>query len=62
MVAPVSAKRQCVHYYANQIYKLYNNLQHPFDVSEDYKKQIQYDLELPYSDPLRKNLIEMTYC
>ena len=61
MVTLALTKKQWIQYYANQIYNLYNNLQHPLDVSEDYKSQIECDLELSHSDPLRKNMIEMTY-
>ena len=62
MVAPALTKTQWIQYYASQIYNLYNCLQHPLDISEDYKTQIKRDLEPSYSDPLRRNMIEMTYC
>jgi hypothetical protein len=61
MVTMALSKSQWIQYYANQIYSLYNTLQHPLDISEDYKIQIKCDLEAAYSEPLRRNMIEMTY-
>ena len=61
MVAPALTELQWIQYHANQIYKLYGRLQHPLDISEDYENQIRCDLERSYSNPLKRNLIEMTY-
>lgn len=61
MVAFTISKSQWIQYYTKQIYNLYNILQHPLDISEDYQIQIKRDLELSYSDPLKKDLIETTY-
>ena len=61
MVAPALTKAQWIQYYTNQIYNLYTRLQHPLDISKDYKIHIQRDLETSYADPLKRNMIEMTY-
>ena len=61
MVAQVKNKSQWIHHYANQIFELYLQFQHPLDISANYKHQIEQDLEDFYAEPLKRKLIEMTY-
>ncbi len=61
MVAQAKNKSQWIHHYANQIFELYLRLQHPLDISANYKHQIERDLENFYREPLKRSLIEMTY-
>lgn len=61
MAARPRDKGQWIKHYASQIFRQYMRLQPPLGISIAYKRQIEHDLESFYSEPLKREWIEMTY-
>ncbi len=54
-------KKQWIKKYARIALKSWRNSNHPFEVSNEYLRQLELDLARQYDDPLKRQFIEATW-
>ncbi len=60
-MSPEDVKKSWIAEYAKRILSQLTKWKTPLGIDEEYKNQIESDLESFYEDPLKKQLIEQTY-
>ncbi|HPD48703.1 MAG TPA: hypothetical protein P5279_09705 [Anaerohalosphaeraceae bacterium] len=54
-------KQQWIRKYARIALQSWRNSNHPFEVSNEYLRQLEIDLARHYDDPLKRQFIEATW-